>query len=89
MKLSTSGFFHESLVPGPWIHMLKYFFENILGYCSRAQVLSIHAKNQSSKNSCYSPFNVVPGIGGAGRFPSVLGPAWCGLNGRLLGVARG
>ena len=32
-------------------------FENILGYCSRAQVLSIYAKNQSSKISSYSPFN--------------------------------
>ena len=25
MRLLTSGFFHESIVPGPWIHMLKYF----------------------------------------------------------------
>ena len=37
----------------------KIFFKNILGYCSRAQVLSIHAKKQSSKISCYSPFNSV------------------------------
>jgi len=28
----------------------------ILGYYSRAQVLLIYAKNQSSKISCYSPF---------------------------------
>ena len=34
----------------------KNIFKNILGYCSRAQVLSIHAKKQSSKISCYSPF---------------------------------
>ena len=25
MGFLTSGFFHESIVPGPWIHMLKYF----------------------------------------------------------------
>ena len=25
MRFLTSGFFHESIVPGPWIHMLKYF----------------------------------------------------------------
>ena len=25
MRFLTSGFFHESLVPGSWIHMLKYF----------------------------------------------------------------
>ena len=36
----------------------KNIFENLLGYCSRAQVLSVHEKNQSSKISCYSPFNV-------------------------------
>ena len=31
-------------------------FENILGYCSRAQVLSIHAEYQSSIISFFSPF---------------------------------
>ncbi len=36
----------------------KNIFENILGYCSRAQVLSIYAKNQSSKITCYSPFKL-------------------------------
>ena len=25
MRFLTSGFFHESIVPGPWIHTLKYF----------------------------------------------------------------
>jgi len=25
MRFLISGFFHESIVPGPWIHMLKYF----------------------------------------------------------------
>ena len=35
----------------------KNDFENILGYYSRGQVLSIHAKNQTSKISCYCPFN--------------------------------
>ena len=25
MRFLTSGFFHESIVPGRWIHMLKYF----------------------------------------------------------------
>jgi len=28
MRFLTYGFFHESLIPGPWIHVLKYF-ENI------------------------------------------------------------
>ena len=36
MRFLTSGFFYESIVPGPWINMLKYFrfrgdiHENIL-----------------------------------------------------------
>ena len=25
MRFLNSGFFHVSIVPGPWIHMLKYF----------------------------------------------------------------
>ena len=33
-------------------------FENILGGYSRAYVLMIHEKNQSSKISCYCPFNL-------------------------------
>ena len=33
-------------------------FDNILGHCSRAQVLSICAKNQSSKISCYKTKNL-------------------------------
>jgi len=34
----------------------KNIFKTILGYCSRVQVMSIYAKNQSSKISWYSPF---------------------------------
>ena len=51
------------LLPGSQKYFREYLceneniFENILGYCSRAQVLSIYAKLQSSKISCYSPFN--------------------------------
>ena len=51
------------LLPGSQKYFREYLceneniFENILGYWSRAQVLSIYAKNQSSKISCYSPFN--------------------------------
>ena len=50
------------LLPGSQKYFREYLreneniFENILGYCSRVQVLSIYAKNQSSKISCYSPF---------------------------------
>ena len=46
------------LLPGSQKYFREYLSENenILGYCSRAQVLSIYAKNQSSKISCYSPF---------------------------------
>ena len=53
---------HFLAIPGSQKYFREYLrknkniFENILGYCSRAQVLSIHAKNQSSKISCYSPF---------------------------------
>ena len=53
------------LLPGSQQYFREYLceneniFENILGYCSRAQVLSIHAKNQSSKISCYSPFYAI------------------------------
>jgi len=49
-------------IPGSQKYFREYLceneniFENILGYCSRAQVLSIYAKNQSSKISCCSPF---------------------------------
>ena len=43
-----------------YLHENKNIFENILGYCSGAQVLSIHVKNQSSKISCYSPFKRRP-----------------------------
>jgi len=25
MRFLMSGFLHESIVPGPWIHRLKYF----------------------------------------------------------------
>ena len=48
------------LLPGIQKYFREYLCENenILGYCSRAQVLSIYAKNQSSKISCYSPFNL-------------------------------
>ena len=40
-------------------YFLEYLleFKNILGDYSRGQALSIHAKNQTSKISCYSPFN--------------------------------
>ena len=50
------------LLPGRQKYFREYLceneniFKNILGYCSRAQVLLIYAKNQSSKISCYSPF---------------------------------
>ena len=50
------------LLPGSQKYFREYLreneniFENNLGYCSRAQVLSVYAKNQSSKISCYSPF---------------------------------
>ena len=39
------------LLPGSQKYFREYLCENenILGYCSRAQVLSIYAKNQSSK----------------------------------------
>ena len=46
----VKNIFHEYLCEK------ENILENILGYCSRAQVLSIYAKNQSSKISCYSPF---------------------------------
>ena len=46
----SQNFFRE------YLRENKNIFENILGYCSRAQVLSIHAKDQSPKISCYSPF---------------------------------
>jgi len=50
----------QVLLPGSQKYFREYLCENenILGYCSRAQVLSIYAKNQSSKISCCSPFNV-------------------------------
>ena len=54
------------LLPGSQKYFREYLcenkniFKNILGYCSRAQVLSIHAKNQSSKISCHSPFKLIP-----------------------------
>ena len=50
------------LLPGSQKYFREYLceneniFKNILGYCSRAQELSINAKNQTSKISCYSPF---------------------------------
>ena len=50
-----------------WPGSQKYFCEylceneNILGYCSRAQVLSIHAERQSSKISCCRPFKTLTG----------------------------
>jgi len=37
--------------------------ENILGYYSRGQVLSIHAKNQTQKISCYCPFKSPSNVG--------------------------
>jgi len=53
---------YRVLLPGSQKYLHEYLveneniFKNILGYCSRAQEMSIYAKNQSSKISCYSPF---------------------------------
>jgi len=53
------------LLPGSPKYFREYLceheekkFKNILGYCFRAQVLSIFAKKQSSKISCYSYFKL-------------------------------
>ena len=82
MRFLNTGFFHESIVPTPQIHTLKYFrkyfrfrrdihessifSKQLPGNNTRKLynflVLllpgnSIHEKKQSSKISCYCPFN--------------------------------
>jgi len=60
---ATSGYCYPEIATKKtcfrkYLRKNENIFENILGGYSRAYVLLIHEKNQSSKISCYCPFKI-------------------------------